>query len=415
MIDDLDLSFDEDYDRGRHRRRRRGSQAADGGPKRRRGRSFAALFMVLVLLGILGGAGWWGFGRVQDYLSVKDYSGAGTGAVTIQVTNGDGGTDIGNKLVTADVVKSAKAFINAFTANPDSKNVEPGFYKLHKQMKASLAMAALLARDKNNNLINKVSTKVTIPEGMISLQIFNTLSKATNIPVDDFKKAAANPAALGIPDYWFKRGDGKPMPNPPSIEGFLYPDTYDFDPGADATTILKTMVNDFLTVVGNLKFTDAVQQKFTISPYEALIAASIAQVEAQKAQDMPGVVRVLYNRAYKSFPCNCLGLDSTVNYWLRITGKEPLDSGSISSALMHDKSNPYDTYDPPGLPPGPISSPGMDALSAAMNAPTTGPLAGAYYFLAIDKAGNTAFAATYSDFCAKTHQAKNNGVSIGTC
>src|SRR5258706_15849492 len=115
---------------------------------------------------------------------------------------------------------------------------------------------------------------------------------------------------------------------------------------------------------------------------------------------MAGVARVLYNRAYKSFPCHCLGLDSTVNYWLRVTGKEPLDSGQINTALMHDPNNPYNTYDKPGLPPGPISSPGKEALSAAMTAPASAN----YYFLAIDKDGHTAFAATYGDFCAKTRQ-----------
>ncbi|HEY2669994.1 MAG TPA: endolytic transglycosylase MltG [Rugosimonospora sp.] len=412
MIDDLDLSFDEDYDRGRHRRRRRGSGGSAGGQRKRRGgRTVIALLLAVALLGVLGGAGWYGFNKVQNYFSVKDYTGPGTGTVTIQVAAGDGGTDIGNKLVTADVVKSAKSFIDAFDANPNSKDVEPGFYKLRKKMKASLAVTALLARDANNKLINKVSTTVTIPEGMISLQIFNTLSKATNIPVDDFKKAAANPKALGIPDYWFTREDGKPVPNPPSIEGFLYPATYDFDPGSDATTILKAMVGNFLTEVGQLKFTDAVQQKLGISPYEALIAASIAQVEAVRAQDMPGVARVLYNRAYKTFPCNCLGLDSTVNYWLRVTGKAPLESGSISSTLMHDKTNPYDTYDFAGLPPGPISNPGKDALTGAMTAPASNN----YYFLAIDKAGTTAFAPNYQQFCAETRQAKANGVSIGTC
>ncbi|GAA5201924.1 endolytic transglycosylase MltG [Rugosimonospora acidiphila] len=420
MIDDLDLAFDDDYDRGRHRRKRRGARGSGGGPrKRRRGRTVAALLMTLVLLGILGGAGWYGFGKVQDYFAVKDYSGPGTGSVTVQVSPGDGGTDIGNKLVTAGVVESAKAFVNAFTDNPDSQNVEPGFYKLHKQMKASLAVSALLARDGNNKLVNKVSETVTIPEGLISLQIFDTLSKATNIPVADFKKAAANPEALGVPSTWFTREDGKPVPTPHSIEGFLYPDTYEFDPGTDATTILKTMVNGFIQEATKLDFVDTVQQKFGISPYEGLIAASIAQVEAVRSQDMPGVARVLYNRAYKpatqtqqvGLSCSCLQLDSTVNYWLRVTGKAPLESGDLTYSQLHDTSNPYDTYDKPGMPPGPISNPGADALTGAMTAPSSNN----YFFLAIDKNGTTAFAPTYSQFCADTQKAKNNGVNIGVC
>ncbi len=407
MIDDLELSFEDDYDRGRHRRGR-GGRPAPRRPRKRRGRSFVALLLTLILLGGLGAGGWYGFTKVRGYFTVQDYAGAGTGDVNVQVAGGDGGTDIANKLVTAGVVRSAKAFINAYNANPDAQKVEPGLYKLHKQMKASLAMAALLARDKDGRLINKASNSITVTEGMISLQIFDKLSKATNIPIDDFKNAAKDPVALGIPDWWFKRQDGKAVT--PSIEGFLYPATYEFDPGTDATTMLKRMVQQFLTVTGDLKFADTVQP-LGLSPYEALIAASITQVEAVFPQDMAGVARVLYNRAYKTFNCNCLGLDSTVNYWLRVTGKEPLDSGQIDTKLMHDPNNPYNTYDKPGLPPGPISNPGKDALTAAMSPAASGN----YYFLAIDKAGHTAFAATYSDFCAKTRQAKANGVSIGTC
>ena len=409
MIDDLDLSFEDDYDRGRHRRRRGGGKAVQKRP-RRRGRSFFALVLVLILLGGLAGGGWYGFTKVRGYFAVQDYPGAGTGEVNVEVKAGDGGTDIANALVTGDVVHSAKAFINAYNENPNSQKVEPGLYKLHHHMKASLAMDALLARDGDGRLLNKASNTVTLAEGLISLQIFEKLSQATKIPVDDFKNAAKDPVALGVPDWWFKRQDGKPVT--PSIEGFLYPATYEFDPGTDATTILKKMVSQFLTVTGDLKFADTVQgPTLSISPYEALIAASITQVEAKFATDMPGVARVLYNRAYKNFAGNSLGLDSTVDYWLRVTGKEPLDSGQISTQLMHDPTNPYNTYDKPGLPPGPISNPGKEALSAAMSAPKSD----FYYFLAIDKDGHTAFATTYSDFCAKTRQAKANGVSIGVC
>jgi UPF0755 protein len=409
MIDDLELSFEDDYDRGRHRRRRGGGKSAPK-PRRRWGRSLFAFFVVLILLAGLGAGGWYGFGKVRGYFTAQDYPGAGTGVVTVDVKGGDGGTDIANTLVTHDVVHSAKAFVNAYNANPNAQKVEPGLYNLHHHMKASLAMDALLARDANGRLLNKASNTITVTEGMISLQIFDKLSKATNIPVDDFKNAAKDPVALGVPDWWFKRQDGKPVT--PSIEGFLYPATYEFDPGTDATTILKKMVTQFVNVTGDLKFADTVQgPTLSISPYEALIAASITQVEAKFATDMPGVARVLYNRAYKTFPGNTLGLDSTVDYWLRLTGKEPLDSGQINTQLMHDPTNPYNTYDKPGLPPGPISNPGKDALTAAMTAPKSD----FYYFLAIDTAGHTAFATSYADFCAKTRQAKANGVSIGTC
>ncbi|TML30235.1 MAG: hypothetical protein E6G35_06810 [Actinobacteria bacterium] len=253
-----------------------------------------------------------------------------------------------------------------------------------------------------------MSSRVTIKEGEISTDVFADLSKVTNIPVANFQAAAGNLAALGIADFWFTRGDGKPVAK--SIEGFLYPATYDFDPGADATSILKAIIARFNAEMTKLDFPNAVQ-KLAISPYEALVVASIAQVEAVFPQDMGGVARVLYNRAYKNFPCHCLGLDSTVNYWLRVSGRTAKDSGQLTQSELHDPNNPYNTYDKPGLPAGPISNPGNDALSAAINAPASN----FYYFLAIDTAGHTAFAATYADFCKKTREARAAGVSIGVC
>ena len=84
MIDDLDLSFEDDYDRGRHRRRRGGGKAVQKRP-RRRGRSFFALLLVLILLGGLAGGGYYGFTKVRGYFAVQDYPGAGTGEVNVEV------------------------------------------------------------------------------------------------------------------------------------------------------------------------------------------------------------------------------------------------------------------------------------------------------------------------------------------
>jgi UPF0755 protein len=410
MIDELDLAWEDD-DRGRSRHRRgRGGAATRGRRPKRRGRSFVALFFTLVLLGGLAFGGWYGFGRVRDYFAIKDYPGDGTGTVTVQIADGDQGADMANKLYQADVVKSAKAFVAAFEANPGSKKIEVGYYKLRHQMKASKALDMLLARNADGTLVNRVSSRVTITEGMISTDIFNALSKATNIPATEFANLAKDPVALGIPDFWFTRGDNKEVPK--TIEGFLYPATYDFDPGATATTIMKKIVGNFNAEMAKLDFPNQVQANLHISPYEALVAASIAQVEGVFPEDMPGIARVLYNRAYGgAFPCGCLGLDSTVNYWLRISGKEAKASGSLTNAQMHDPNNPYNTYDKPGLPVGPISNPGNDALKGAMSPPKSN----FFYFLAIDKAGHTAFAATYADFCKKTREAKANGVSIGVC
>jgi UPF0755 protein len=412
MIDELDLAFDDDSDRRPPRSHRRGG---NGGPTRggrgrkgRRGRSFVALFLVLLLLGGLGLAGWWGVGKVQSYFAVKDYSGPGSGDVQIQILNGDSATDIANNLYNHQVVKSGKAFVDAANANSNAKGIEPGFYKLHQHMQAKLAVAALLARDTGGALINKISRKVTIREGEIALDIFKELSAATKIPVAQFTAAAKDPIGLGVPDWWFTRGDGKAV-DKTNIEGFLYPATYEFDPNADAKTILSAIVNNFNTEIGKLGFADHAQKGLNLSPYEVLVAASIAQVEAVRPADMAGVARVLYNRAYSgNFACSCLGLDSEVNYWLRISGKEAKDSGNLTQSQLHDPADPYNTHDKPGLPIGPISNPGADALTGAMTAPKSNN----FYFLAINKQGDTAFASNSTQFEQLRLQACHNGINI---
>ena len=88
-----------------------------------------------------------------------------------------------------------------------------------------------------------------------------------------------------------------------SIEGFLFPDTYEFAPKPTADKVLRTMVNRFLTVAGEMKFAENVQtNRGGITPYEALIVASLAQAEAGNKDDLGKVARVAYNRVYLAFP-----------------------------------------------------------------------------------------------------------------
>jgi len=380
--------------------------------KKRRGRSFLALFLTLILLGALGGGAYLAYDKVAGYFLTPDYDGDGTAeTVQIEIKQGQLLGDIANTLVAADVVKSYKAFVQAAEANAQAKNIQPGFYSMHKQMSGKAAVTALLD-PKNRNV-----HQVTITEGMISLDIYALLSKELKIPVEDFKKAAANPKALGIPDWWFVRKDGKKVATGAgAIEGFLFPETYAFPPNATAESALKLMVNHFLTITGDLGFADNVQKNLGgISPYEALIAASIGQKEIMFDKDLPKVTRVLYNRAYKAFPCNCLQVDSAVNYWLRISGKSAKDSNDITTADQLDTKNPYRTHvsssTPPakGMPAGPISNPGKAALQAAM-APATGNWT---YFMTIDKQGTMGYASTQSEFEGLIRTACKNKVLYG--
>ena len=109
------------------------------------------------------------------------------------------------------------------------------------------------------------------------------------------------------------------------------------------------MVNQFNTVVGDIKFADTVQSDLQISPFEALIVASLAQVEAGNSKDFPKVARVAYNRAVQGqFPCGCLRFDATANYWLEKQGKPTKASKDLTEARVARPQEPVQHPRPQG-------------------------------------------------------------------
>ncbi|MEH1030278.1 endolytic transglycosylase MltG [Micromonospora profundi] len=396
MIDDLDLGFDEPErgEKGRHRRSFRKRKGGSGGG---RGKTFLALLMALVLLGTIGGGAFYGFDRIQNYFVTPDYDGAGAGEVTVEIKNGALLADMADALVAADVVKSRKAFVEAAEANSRSKNIQPGTYKLRKQMSGESAVTAML------DLKNKIVNGLTIPEGRTAKNIYKLLSEKTKIPVKEFEAAAKDPEALGVPDWWFTRDDGKKVVK--SVEGFLFPDTYEIPPKATAESILKLMVDNFLSVTGEMKFADRVQKERKVSPYEALIVASLAQAEAGNKDDLGKVARVAYNRVYGEFPCNCLEMDVTVNYYLESVGRATKSSKQMTAAELDDPKNPYNRK-LRGMIPTPINNPGKEALEGAMDTPVGKWL----YFVAIDKEGHSAFAETYPEHQRNEAKAREAGI-----
>jgi UPF0755 protein len=395
-MDDLDLSLGEPAD-DRPRRGRAGRRRAE------RGRSpLALLLAVLLLAGIAFGA-WFGYGKIRDFFTTPDYeSSTGVADTTVEIKDGYLGNDMAKALKAAGVVESEQAFADAYESDPLAKNIQPGVYRIRTGISGEAAVRFLL--DPANRIVNGV----TIPEGLSSFAVYRLLAKETKVPEADFREAA-KAVAERIPDWWFKRSDGKAETK--SIEGFLFPDTYDFPPNADAKVMLGLMVDQFLTVTGKLDYADRAQ-KLNISPYEALIVASLAQAEAGNADDLGKVARVAYNIVFPTEAtiaergdCGCLKFDVTVNYSRELAGKEPRPSDGLSRQELEDPANPY-SRNQRGLPPTAINNPGSQALEAAVNPPKGDWL----YFVAIDKQGHSAFSATYEQFCRDNEKAVDNGV-----
>lgn len=345
--------------------------------ERHRGRRlrgcFAVLMSLVVLGGIVGGV-MVGLGKGRDYLndlfSAPDYAGRGTGAVTVAISKGQTAESIAETLHKADVVKSAKAFERAARDDSRSRSIQAGTYQLRKQMSATAALAMLL--DPRSSIVVR---RVSVPSGNTVKEAAAIIqaSKAVKLPAGAVEAALAKPRTLGLPSY----AGNKP-------EGFLYPSTYDLPAKATATSILRQMTKRYAAVAAKLKLAQTAQTH-NISPYEAVIVASIVQAETNRKADYPKVARVIYNRLNTGMP---LQMDSTIHY---ATGR----TGSVfTTQADRERPGPYNSYLNKTLPPTPINSPTEDTLRASLN-PAQG---GWLYFVTVNlDTGETAFATTLAE------------------
>jgi len=348
-------------------------------PKRRRGR-WAGLLAMLGMLAIivpLAVGGYYAYRVISAHFFPADYSGAGTGNVTVQIRPGDTATTVGDRLYALGVVASSRAFVNAAEHSQKGSALQPGFYRLHKHMNATLAFNLLLKPS------SRIQVKVTIPEGLRESQIIAVLGKGSGISLSDYKQALRNTAALGLPSY----AHGNP-------EGYLFPATYEVQPGMSATDMLKLMVKAFDQEAASVNLRPAAARGH-LTPAEAIVVASLAQAEGGKVSDFPKITRVIYNRLAAGMP---LQLDSTVLYALH-------RYGILATDQQLNVQSPYNTYKHKGLPPGPIDSPGDAAIRAALH-----PAAGNWvYFVTVNpKTKKTVFTSSQAEFNQLRQQLQQN-------
>ncbi len=148
-------------------------------------------------------------------------------------------------------------------------------------------------------------------------------------------------------------------PQATNLEGYLYPDTYNFPPKITPPEMLATMVRRFKQVWENESIKAA---RKDLTAREALVVASLIETEAKLSTERPLVASVIYNRLQIGMP---LGIDSTVIYAAKLAGKWRNDGKVYQSYL--DSDSPYNTRKTRGLPPGPIASVGESSIRAALN------------------------------------------------
>ncbi|MFJ9948890.1 endolytic transglycosylase MltG [Kitasatospora sp. NPDC091207] len=311
------------------------------GKKSGRRNGGACLLVALVMLGGVAGGGWWGYGFYQDHFGPPpDFTGQGSGSVTVEIKKGAVGAQMGMTLKQAGVVKSVEAFTQACGKNPKCTGIQYGTYTMPKEMSGEAAVANLVEANGGEKLI--------VQEGLTAAATYAKIDDKLQLPKGTTADVAkAQIANLGLPAY----AGG-------NIEGFLWPARYSIAAGMKPEDLLKQMVKNAVDRYAGL---DAQASKIGLkTAYDVVIEASILQAEGNNPQDFAKMARTIQNRlADKEKIDGKLGMDTTLQYSL---GRKVLDKKDIN-----DGSNKYNTYINPGLPPGPISNPGDDALKATLN------------------------------------------------
>jgi UPF0755 protein len=215
---------------------------------------------------------------------------------------------------------------------------------------------------------------ITIPEGYRLTQIAAVVSKDLKIPQKRFL-AEARSGNFSAAPY---------LPaNASSLEGFLFPKTYQFDKkGTTAKQVITTMLAQFEQEAKSLPWGNAKQ--LGVTPYQVVTIASMIEREAAVPEDRPKIASVIYNRLAKHMT---LGIDSTLEY------VDPDPSNGLTASDLKIKS-PYNTRLFKGLPPTPIASPGLPSLRAALEPAHTDYL----YYVLCGNNGHHVFTSTYSQF-----------------
>jgi UPF0755 protein len=287
---------------------------------------------------------------------IEDYNQEAGPETTITIVEGDDGAAVARKMLEADIVKSFDAVYREML-NADF-TIYPGTYRFPTKLSGAQALRILIEGK------NRVVNQVTIPEGMRIQQIIPLVSQALGIREAELYDALSTQLA-------------KVDERAPSMEGYLFPATYTFDPNANAETVIATMVDRMEAELQSfgLKLKDS---------HDLLSLAALIQAEGKHEEDFFKISRVFANRLEKGM---LLQSDPTVKY--RYQGEQSNFTDGVK-----DSSNPFNTYIYKGIPVGPVGNPGSLAIEAALR-----PADGNWlFFVAINlKTGETVFSETLAE------------------
>jgi len=328
-----------------------------------------------------------------------------TTQVEFTVQDGDTASTIADRLEGQGLIRDARAFVFIASERSLTGALQQGTFVLRKNMTPDTLVTALLAPPAVPYIELDLRTGLRLEQITAKLQTL-----PLQMDVRAFYELAKEPPADLIADYPWLQRVLKDAPDGASLEGFLWPGTYRILPDTTPEELVRTMLDAFVANVTEAKM--QVPSDRNMSFYQVLTLASIVEREAQLDSEKPLIAGVYQNRLDpKKWPRQELESDPTVFYlhdslqlqqadfadWKDYLFWAPIKGGFTSDPLPPDLAG-YNTYTSRGLPPGPICTPTLKSIDAALRPDTSD---GYLYFLAKnDGSGTTAFAKTF-----KQHQA----------
>lgn len=346
---------------------------------------FVATILIVAALLIGGGVGVWAVRQVNP-------SGTPGDKVNFTVEEGEDLDTVAGRLESQGIITSAKVF-TWYTKQKGGYEPQVGYFTVRP-------------KDNMGNVLKALRTppaltydKVTFPEGFTLDQFGLRLSKTiSRLSAERFATEAGsgNVRSVFAP------------PDQPSLEGLLFPDTYQIGGNEDERKVLEKLVKQ-MERIGLSENIDKAEEKVGRTPYEVLIVASLIEREAKFQEDRPKIAQVIYNRLALGMP---LQIDASLYYG---------NSTETPFSELREIDSPYNTYKYKGLPPTPIASPGRAAIAAAMNPAPSPPQSecieikknqgcGYLFYVLKDAEGRHEFATNLDDHNANVKAAQAAGL-----
>lgn len=328
---------------------------------RRRGLIKLGIFFLLILA-------LFGAGALYARSVASGVGGAGA-PVKVIVPEGATAGEIADLLAAKDVIKNSWMFKLFARFDGRAGSLKPGEYDMETGMSFNEVLSTL-----EDGPVVEIE-RFTVPEGKTVQEVVAIIRDKTSVSATEFK-AELESGRYRLPI----------MPaGVTSLEGLLFPKTYDIRKGTTAGQVLQMMLDQF---TDETRAVDWSKVKAGLTPYQVVIAASLIEREAKIQEDRPKIAQVIYNRLARGMR---LQIDATVQYgYLMKTGSY---KGRLTYA-DYELDHPYNTYRIDGLPPGPIASPRLASIVAMLEPAQTN----AIYYIHCDKRGGHAFADNASQF-----------------